>query len=45
MITSLHNQRIAAAVRLKKRAMRQSDRRFLVEGIQGVLEAPPSRRC
>lgn len=39
MITSLHNQRIAAAVRLKKRAMRQSDRRFLVEGIQGVLEA------
>ena len=39
MITSLHNKRVAGAVRLKKRAMREKDRQFLVEGAQGVAEA------
>jgi TrmH family RNA methyltransferase len=39
MITSLHNKRVARAVRLKKRAMREKDRRFLVEGVQAVREA------
>lgn len=39
MITSLHNKRVADAVRLKKRAIREKDRRFLVEGAQPVLEA------
>jgi TrmH family RNA methyltransferase len=39
VITSTQNKRVAAAVRLKKRAMREKDRRFLVEGAQGVLEA------
>jgi RNA methyltransferase, TrmH family len=39
MITSLHNKRVARAVRLKKRAMREKDRRFLVEGAQAVREA------
>ncbi|HEY3023534.1 MAG TPA: RNA methyltransferase, partial [Actinomycetota bacterium] len=39
MITSLHNKQVAAAGRLKKRAMREKDRRFLVEGAQGVWEA------
>ena len=39
MITSPHNKRVASAVRLKKRAMREKDRRFLVEGAQGVEEA------
>jgi TrmH family RNA methyltransferase len=39
VITSPHNKRVAAAVRLKKRAMREKDRRFLVEGAQGVGEA------
>ncbi len=39
MITSLHNKRVAKAVRLKKRAMREKDRRFLVEGVQAVREA------
>src|SRR5206468_3626 len=39
VITSTQNKRVAAAARLKKRAMREKDRRFLVEGAQGVLEA------
>jgi len=39
MITSTQNKRVAAAVRLKKRALREKDRRFLVEGAQGVTEA------
>ncbi len=38
-ITSLHNRHVVDAVRLKKRAMREHDRRFLVEGARGVLEA------
>ncbi len=43
MITSIHNKRVARAVRLKKRAMREKDRLFLVEGAQGVAEALASR--
>lgn len=39
MITSPHNKRVARAVRLKKRAMREKDRLFLVEGAQAVGEA------
>jgi TrmH family RNA methyltransferase len=39
VISSLHNKRVARAVRLKKRAMREKDRSFLVEGAQGVTEA------
>jgi TrmH family RNA methyltransferase len=39
MIASIHNKRVARAARLKKRAMRERDRRFLVEGVQGVIEA------
>jgi RNA methyltransferase, TrmH family len=39
VITSIHNKRVARAVRLKKRAMREKDRLFLVEGAQGVGEA------
>jgi len=39
VITSVHNKRVAKAVRLKKRAMREKDRRFLVEGAQAVREA------
>jgi RNA methyltransferase, TrmH family len=39
MITSLHNKRVTRAARLKKRAMREKDRLFLVEGAQGVTEA------
>lgn len=39
MITSLKNRKVAQAVRLKKRAMRERDRRFLVEGAQAVGEA------
>ncbi len=42
MITSIHNKRVARAVRLKKRAMREKDRLFLVEGGQGVTEAVAS---
>ena len=43
MITSIQNKRVAAAARLKKRAMREKDRRFLVEGAKTVAEAaaPP----
>jgi RNA methyltransferase, TrmH family len=43
MITSIHNKRVARAVRLKKRAMREKDRLFLVEGAQGVAEALSSK--
>ena len=39
MITSIHNKRVSSAARLKKRAMREKDRRFLVEGAQAVSEA------
>jgi RNA methyltransferase, TrmH family len=39
VITSPHNKRVAAAARLKKRALREKDRRFLVEGVQAVAEA------
>ena len=39
MITSLKNRKVARAVRLKKRAMREKDARFLVEGAQAVGEA------
>ncbi|HEY7399837.1 MAG TPA: TrmH family RNA methyltransferase [Actinomycetota bacterium] len=39
MLTSTNNPKVAAAARLKKRAFRQEDRRFLVEGAQGVQEA------
>ncbi len=36
MITSLKNPKVAAAVKLKKRASRERERRFLVEGAQAV---------
>ncbi len=39
MITSIHNARVVRAARLKVRAGRERDRRFLVEGAQAVLEA------
>ena len=39
MLTSANNRKVAAAARLKKRAFRQEDRLFLVEGAQGVAEA------
>ena len=39
MLTSLKNPKVAAAVRLKKRAFREEDGRFLVEGAQAVSEA------
>jgi TrmH family RNA methyltransferase len=39
VISSLHNPRVAAAVRLKKRSLRERDRAFLVEGGQAVGEA------
>ena len=39
VLTSVKNPKVAAAVRLKKRAFREEDRRFLVEGAQGVGEA------
>src|SRR6266496_3122057 len=39
MISSTQNKRVSRAVRLKKRAMREKDRLFLVEGVQGVAEA------
>ena len=39
MLTSIKNPKIAAALRLKKRAFREEDRRFLVEGAQGIAEA------
>jgi RNA methyltransferase, TrmH family len=39
MLTSAKNPKVTAAVRLKKRALREADRRFLVEGAQAVAEA------
>src|SRR6266571_8102186 len=39
MISSPSNKRVAKAVRLKKRALREKDRRFLVEGVPAVQEA------
>jgi len=42
VISSPRNKRVARAVRLKKRALREKDRRFLVEGVQGVREAVAS---
>lgn len=39
MITSAKNPKVAQAVRLKKRAFREEDRRFLAEGPQAVREA------
>lgn len=39
MLTSIKNPKVAGAVRLKKRAFREEDRRFLVEGAQCVGEA------
>ena len=39
MISSTKNPKVAAAARLRKRAFRDDDRRFLVEGAQGVREA------
>lgn len=43
MITSLKNPKVAAAVKLKKRAFRERERCFLVEGAQAVGEALASR--
>jgi len=43
VITSARNEKVAAAVRLKKRAFRDEDRRFLVEGAQAVGEAIGAR--
>jgi TrmH family RNA methyltransferase len=39
VITSTRNERVAAAMRLKKRAFRDAQRQFLVEGAQAVSEA------
>jgi TrmH family RNA methyltransferase len=39
VITSTRNERVTAALRLKKRAFRERERRFLVEGAQAVGEA------
>lgn len=39
MLTSARNPKIASAARLRKRALREHDRRFLLEGAQAVGEA------
>jgi TrmH family RNA methyltransferase len=39
VLTSSKNPKVAGAARLKKRAYREEDRRFLIEGAQGVGEA------
>jgi TrmH family RNA methyltransferase len=39
MITSIRNERVANGLRLHKRALRDEERRFLVEGAQCVTEA------
>jgi RNA methyltransferase, TrmH family len=39
VITSTQNRRVVAAARLRKRGLREQDRRFLVEGGQAVAEA------
>jgi RNA methyltransferase, TrmH family len=43
MITSVKNPRVAEAVKLRKRAMRDKRRQFLVEGAQAVAEAVAAR--
>jgi TrmH family RNA methyltransferase len=43
MISSTQNKRVVQAARLKKRAMREKDGLFLVEGVQGVAEALGSK--
>ena len=44
MLTSARNPKIASAARLRKRALRDHDRRFLLEGSQAVGEALDSGR-
>jgi len=39
VLTSVQNPKVVAAVRLKKRTLREEARRFLVEGAQAVAEA------
>jgi RNA methyltransferase, TrmH family len=39
VLTSAKNQKVVAAVRLKKRSLREEEHRFLVEGAQAVAEA------
>ena len=39
MITSIRNPKVAAALRLHKRAFRERERAFLVEGVQALDEA------
>jgi RNA methyltransferase, TrmH family len=39
VLTSARNPKVTAAARLRKRAFRDEDRRFLVEGAQAVTEA------
>ena len=39
MLTSIRNPKVAAAIRLKKRAFRERDRAFLAEGAQAAGEA------
>jgi TrmH family RNA methyltransferase len=39
VLTSAKNQKVVAAVRLKKRTLREEEHRFLVEGAQAVTEA------
>src|SRR5947208_7019430 len=43
MITSPRNPRVAEAVKLRKRALRDKQRLFLVEGAQAVAEAAAAR--
>jgi RNA methyltransferase, TrmH family len=43
VLTSIKNPKVAQAARLKKRAFRDQDRLFLVEGAQGVREALGTR--
>ena len=39
MITSVRNPKVAAALKLHKRAFRERERAFLVEGVQALGEA------
>ena len=39
MITSVRNPKIAEALKLHKRAFRERERAFLVEGVQALGEA------
>lgn len=45
MLTSVKNPKVAAALRLHKRAFRERERRFLVEGRRGIREAMGDRGC